>query len=72
VVFNRATPYDNYNTIKFYKMRTQLDDLKDDLEFYETSLKVLDLHGLNRKNSETYVKYDDRAMEIRSTINNIR
>jgi len=51
---------------------TQLDDLKKDLKFYEKCLTALGASGLTRATSDAYRAYDNKAMEIRSTINNIR
>lgn len=53
-------------------MRTQVDDLKKDLRFYESCLRALSLSGLSRKTSEAFKAYDDKAMKIRSTLNNIQ
>ena len=53
-------------------MRTQLDDLKRDLKFYEKMIRVFDHNGMTRESSEAYKAYDNKIMEIRSTINNIK
>ena len=52
-------------------MRTQLDDLKRDLKFYEKIISF-DRNGMTRESSQAYKDYDNKIMEIRSTINNIR
>lgn len=53
-------------------MRTQLDDLKRDLKFYEKIIRLFDRNGMTRESSQAYKDYDNKIMEIRSTINNIR
>ena len=53
-------------------MRTQLDDLKKELKFFDGMIRVFDQNGMTRESSEAYKAYDNKAMEIRSTINNIR
>lgn len=70
MVYYRATPYDNYNTIKFYKMRTQLDDLREDLKNTRETLAYLEAKGLKGNDDYKHLKLDEEW--IVSTINNIR
>jgi hypothetical protein len=52
-------------------MRTQLDDLKKDLEYYEGMLKVFDFNGMTKETSEAYREYENKRQEIISTIKKI-
>lgn len=51
-------------------MRTQLDDLKQELREVEWIMRQYDVNGMPY--DETYKELDNKAMDIRSTINNIR
>jgi hypothetical protein len=53
-------------------MRTQLDDLKKELKFFDNMIGVFNHNGMTRESSEVYRAYENKAMEIRSTINNIK
>ena len=70
MVFNRDTPYNNYNTTKYFEMRTQLDDLRDDLKNTRETLAYLESKGLKGNDDYKHLKLDEEW--IVSTINNIR
>ena len=70
MVFIRATPYYNYNAIKFYKMRTQLDDLKERLKWIRSCIRYS--KHMDATDDKLYKQLLDTEMRIISTINNIR
>lgn len=51
-------------------MRTQLDDLRDELKEIEWVMRQYDINEVPY--DRTYKDLDNKIMEIRSTINNIR
>lgn len=70
MVFNRDTPYNNYNITKYFEMRTQLDDLKERLKWIRSCIRYS--KHIDATDDKLYKQLLDTEMTIVSTINNIR